>query len=77
MAVLRGFPNTHWEFVAKFISKFLKHCFYKDLTFSDIIGLNRHQEDHKILKKANKGCKGHFRDQRVKKWENIDFIAFL
>ena len=39
--------------------------------------VKRHQEDHKILKKANKGCKGHFRGQRVKKWKNIDFIAFL
>ena len=68
---------AHWEFVARFISKFQKHCFCKDLTFSGTSDLKRHQEDHKILKKANKGCKGHFRGQRVKKWKNIDFIAFL
>ena len=51
--------------------------FCKDLTFSGTSDLKRHQEDHKVLEKANKGCKGHFRGQRVKKWKNIDFIAFL
>ena len=47
------------------------------MTFSGTSGLKRHQEDHRILKKANKGYKGHFRGQSVKKWKNIDFIAFL
>ena len=28
-------------------------------------------------KKANKSCKGQFKGQRIKKWKNIDFIAFL
>ena len=48
-------------------------------SFPDVMGnrVKRHQEDHKLLKKAKKGCKGHFRAQRVKKWKNIDFIAFL
>ena len=44
------------------------------MLFSDIFGLNRHQEDHKILKKANKGFKGQFKGQRVKKWKNIDVL---
>ena len=29
------------------------------------------------MKKAAKGCKGYFKGPRVKKWKNIDFIAFL
>ena len=53
--------GAHWEFVARFISKFQKHCFCKDLTFSGTNGLKRHQKAHKMLKKANKGCKGHFK----------------
>ena len=57
---------THWEFVARFISKSWKDCFCKDLTFSGTNGLKRHQEAHKILKKAAKGYKGHFKSQRVK-----------
>ena len=68
---------THWEFVARFISKSWKDCFCKDLTFSGTNGLKRHQETHKILKKVHKGCKDHFKGQRVKKWKNIDFIALL
>ena len=44
------------------------------MRFSGTSGLKRHPE---TLKKANKGCRGHFKDQRVKKWKNIDFIAYL
>ena len=69
--------KAHWEYMARFISKFQKHCFCKDLTYSGTSGLKRLQEAHKILKKANKGRIGHFKGQRVKKWKNIDFIAFL
>ena len=29
------------------------------------------------MKKANNGCKCHFKAQRVKKWKNIDFTGFL
>ena len=29
------------------------------------------------MEKAKKGCKGHFKGQRVKKQKNIDFITFL
>ena len=47
------------------------------MIFSGTSSLKRHQEAHKSLKKAAKGCKGHFKGQRVKKWKNIDFIAFL
>ena len=74
-----GVPITyaHLAFVARFISKLQKHCFCKSLTFSGTNGFKRHQEAHKILKKAAKGFKGHFKGHRVKKWNNIDFIAFL
>ena len=68
---------AHWEFVARFISKLKKPYFCKDLTFSGTSGLKRHQKPHKSLKKTAKGCKGHFKGQRIKKWKNIDFIAFL
>ena len=68
---------AHWEFMARFISKFQKHCFCKDLTYSGTSGLKRLQEAHKALKKANKSCKGHFKGQRVKKCKNINSIAFL
>ena len=58
-------------------SKMCLHCFCKDLTFSGTSSLKKHQEAHKILKKANNGCKGHFKGQSIKKRKNIDFIAFL
>ena len=69
--------NTHWEFEARFISKLSKYCFCRDLIFSGTSSLKRQQEAHKSLKKAINGCKGHFKGQRVKKWKNIDFTAFL
>ena len=47
------------------------------MTFSGTGGLKRHQEANKILEKAKKVCKGHFKGQRVKKQKNIDFIASL
>ena len=72
-----GSYDPHWEFVARFISKLQKHCFCKDFTFSGTNSLKKQQETHKSLKKAKKGCKGHFKGQRIKKWKNIDFIAFF
>ena len=69
--------KAHCEFMARFISKFQKHYFCKDLTFFGTSSFKRRQEAHKSLKKAEKGCKGHFKGQRIKKWKNIDFIAFL
>ena len=57
--------------------KVIETLFLQRFDISGTRGLKRHKEAHKVLKKAAKVCKCHFKGQRIKKLKNINFITSL